>query len=470
MSSKRDPLDRKRVLVIGFERQGQALARWLPTVGAWVTVNDKRTAEQMGLRISDWEGVRFILGEHPEEALDGVHLVCLSGGVPLDLPLVQAAIAAGIPLSNDAQLFAERCPAPILGITGSAGKTTTTTLTGEIMKRAGYTTWVGGNVGHVLIESLRDIQTDHAVVLELSSFQLEIMEFAPAVGAVLNITPNHLDRHKTMEAYIAAKASMVRHQRPPQISVLCEDDPNSKALEAVAGGDLASFSMRTLVADGAFLAGDRLVLAGSASVDGQPRVLCQRHEIPLRGDHNVLNVLAACAISGSFGLATDRPGVEPEAMREAILAFRPVPHRLEVVRVLDGVTYVNDSIATAPERLIAALRSYTEPLVLLIGGADKDLPWEKAASLALQKSRHIILFGKAGEKQVGDKAHKLLKLLGATERELTRVETLEQAVQRAHEVAQAGDVVLLSPGGTSYDAYKDFEARGEHFRQLVLAL
>lgn len=197
--SKRDPLDRKRVLVIGFERQGQALARWLPTVGAWVTVNDKRSAEQMNLKISDWEGVRFILGEHPEEALDGVHLVCLSGGVPLDLPLVQAAIAAGIPLSNDAQLLAERCPAPILAITGSAGKTTTTILTGDIMKCAGYTTWVGGNLGHVLIESLRDIQPDHVVVLELSSFQLEIMNFAPAVGAVLNITPNHLDRHKTMQ-------------------------------------------------------------------------------------------------------------------------------------------------------------------------------------------------------------------------------------------------------------------------------
>lgn len=467
---KRDVLDRKRVLVVGFERQGRALARWLPTLGAWVTVNDKRSAEALQLNPAEWEGVRFILGEHPESALEGIQLVCVSGGVPLDLPLIQAAIAAGIPLTNDAQLFVERCPAPIIAITGSAGKTTTTTLTGDIMRRAGFETWVGGNTGNVLVESLKDIQAHHVVVMELSSFQLELMQFNPAVGAVLNITPNHLDRHKTMEAYINAKANIVAHQAPPHISILCEDDANSKSLENIAGGDLAGFSMRSMVADGAFMAGDRLVLAGYASVDGTPRILCHRDEVPLRGDHNILNVLAACAITGAFGLATDRPGVEPETMREAILNFQAVPHRLEVVRQLHGVTYINDSIATAPERLIAALRAFTEPLVLLIGGADKDLPWDTAVSLALKKARHIVLFGKAGEKQAGDIAHKLLKLMGTSEREVTRVETLEQAVARAREVAQTGDVVLMSPGGTSYDAYKDFEARGEHFRQLVLEL
>ena len=201
-----------------------------------------------------------------------------------------------------------------------------------------------------------------------------------------------------------------------------------------------------------------------------PHVLCQKEEIPLRGEHNVLNVLAACAIAGSLGLAADRPGIEPEIMREAILDFKAVPHRLEVVANVDGVTYINDSIATAPERLVAALRSFEEPLVLLLGGADKDLPWDDAVHLALQKSRCVIIFGKEGKKQVRSKASKLFKLLGADERVLYQVDTLDEAVQKASELAQSGDVVLLSPGGTSYDAYQDFAERGEHFRKIVHSL
>jgi UDP-N-acetylmuramoylalanine--D-glutamate ligase len=251
---------------------------------------------------------------------------------------------------------------------------------------------------------------------------------------------------------------------------LCEDDPVSKALEVLVRGELVTFSARSMVPSGTFCAGNRLIVAGAASFDNSPHVLCQREEIPLRGDHNVLNVLGACAIAGALGLAATLPGIEPDVMRETILKFQPVEHRLEVVREIAGVTYINDSIATAPERLVAALRSFQEPLVLLLGGADKDLPWDEVVHLALQKSRHIVLFGKSGDKQVGDKAIKLLRLLGADEHMMTRVETLEDAVRRASEVAQRGDVVLLSPGGTSYDAYKDFAERGEHFRKLVQAL
>jgi UDP-N-acetylmuramoylalanine--D-glutamate ligase len=465
-----DALHGKRVLVLGFARQGQALARWLPTRGAQVVVNDSRPADQFTIYPDDYPSTRFIFGDHPEEALRRVDLVCVSGGVPLDNPLVVMAQEKGIPLSNDAQLFIERCPAPVIGITGSAGKTTTTTLTSEIVRRAGYDTWLGGNIGHVLLDELPHINPEGVVVMELSSFQLEIMTRSPQIGAVLNITPNHLDRHKTMENYIRAKANIVAHQRQGDIAVLCEDDPNSIGLEAVSPGEIVTFSARKMVADGAFLMGERVILAGSASWDAMPHVLVNKSEIPLRGDHNVLNVLAAAAIAGSLGLATDRPGIDPEVIRQAILEFRPVAHRLEFVRTVNGVTYINDSIATAPERLVAALKSFDEPLVLLLGGADKDLPWESAAHLALKKARHIILFGKEGEKQVGDKVLKLLRLLGARQDLFTRVETLDDAVRRAQEVARPGDVVLLSPGGTSYDAYKDFEARGEHFRQLVAAL
>lgn len=463
-------LKNKNVVILGFGRQGKALARWLPQQGARVVVNDRRSEDDLNINRRDYPGVRFVLGDHPSSVLNRADLVCVSGGVPLQMPLLIEARERDIPLTNDAQLFMERCPAPVIGITGSAGKTTTTTLVGEIVRAAGYKTWVGGNIGDVLLDMLDDIESDDVVVMELSSFQLELMSVSPQVGAILNITPNHLDRHGTMEAYVAAKANILRHQTPSDIAVLSEDDKWCQSLQALVPGELVSFSSRTMVPNGTFAVGNRLVLAGAASYDYVPHVLCERDEIPLRGEHNVANVLAACAIAGALGLAADRPGIAPETMHETIVNFRPVPHRLEHVRTVNDVAYINDSIATAPERLVAALRSFSEPLVLLIGGADKDLPWDEAVHLSLQKARHVILFGKSGAKQVGDKAQRIYNIMGAGADMVTRVETLDDAVAKAHEVAQAGDVVLLSPGGTSYDAYADFAERGEHFRKLVQAL
>ncbi|MCA9912137.1 MAG: UDP-N-acetylmuramoyl-L-alanine--D-glutamate ligase, partial [Anaerolineae bacterium] len=455
-------------LILGFGRQGMALANWLPTLGAQVVVNDRKTESELGINPAAYPGVQFRLGKHAPSLLRNVDLVCISGGHPLDLPIVQEAIKRGIPLTNDAQLFLERCPAPVIGITGSAGKTTTTSLVGDMVRLAGYKTWVGGNIGEVLLDDLSEISKEDVVVMELSSFQLEIMKSSPQVAAILNITPNHLDRHKTMERYMAAKANIVRYQMPEDVAVLCKDDEGSAALQAIVVPDeLVWFSMNDIVADGAFMMGERLMLAGSASYDYVPHVLMERSEIPLRGDHNVMNVLAACAITGAMGLALDLPGVEPETMAQVIREFEPVEHRLETVRVVDDVTYINDSIATAPERLIAALRSFEEPLVLLLGGADKDLPWQDAMHMALRQSRHIVLFGKEGEKQVRTKVMRMLRLLGTQPDLITCVDTLDEAVHAAHDIAQAGDVVLLSPGGTSYDAYPDFAVRGEHFRKIV---
>jgi UDP-N-acetylmuramoylalanine--D-glutamate ligase len=457
---KTDPLFGKRVVVLGFARQGKALARWLPTVGATAVISDTRTAETLGAEMAPFAdtAVEFVLGGHPLSLLEGADALCLSGGVALDLPIVQEALARGIPLTNDAALFLERCPAPVIGITGSAGKTTTTSLTGTIMRQAGYTTHVGGNIGDVLLDVLPTLHASDRVVMELSSFQLEIMSQSPPIAAVLNITPNHLDRHGTMEAYTRAKAQIILHQRVRDVAVLCADDPGSRGLAEAAPGEVVWFSALMMQAEGAFMAGQRLIVSGRASLDGEPRVVCERGEIPLRGDHNVLNTLAACALTGCAG-------VEPAAMAEAIRAFKAVAHRLEMVRVLNGVTWVNDSIATAPERVQAALRSFTEPLVLLLGGKDKKLPWEEMLKLARRQSRHIITFGDAGPMIA-----ELLGKLGAPADFFSPVTTLEAAVARAAQVAQAGDVVLLSPGGTSYDSYKDFEQRGEHFRTLVMAL
>ncbi|MFN8371951.1 MAG: UDP-N-acetylmuramoyl-L-alanine--D-glutamate ligase [Anaerolineae bacterium] len=455
MTQHLDPLHNKRVAIMGFARQGRALARWLPTVGAIPVVSDSKNAEQLKINPADFPQVEFIFNDSQAQLPPNIDVLCVSGGVPLETPMIRDAVEKGVRITNDAQLFLERSPAPVLGITGSAGKTTTTTLTGEVMRRAGYTTYVGGNIGDVLLDVLPQITADDRVVMELSSFQLEIMTVSPQYAMVLNITPNHLDRHGTMEAYTAAKANLILNQTEADVAVLSKDDAGSRGLEDSVVGRLVSFSMREMVADGAFMAGERLIVAGDSSPDGSPTVICERKDILLRGDHNVLNVLAACALTGAAG-------VRPEVMLDVIRGFKGVAHRQEIVRVKDGVTYVNDTIATAPERVLAALRSYHEPLVLLLGGKDKDLPWEEMLGVALGKARHIITFGHAGEMI----ARKIREVYGARDN-VTQVETLEDAVSKAAAVTQPGDVVLLSPGGTSYDAYVDFAARGEHFRKLV---
>lgn len=453
-----DLLTGKQVVIVGFARQGQALARWLPTVGAHPIVTDTKTAEQLNLRYEDYPHVRFLLGETTVDVLDGADMLCISGGVPLDNPLVQEAYDRGMPVTNDAQLFVDRCPAPIIGITGSAGKTTTTTLVGEMCKKNGRTTWVGGNIGSVLLDVMVGIRPDHQVVMELSSFQLELMYSSPTIGGVLNITPNHLDRHGTMENYIRAKAHMIAYQNSADFAVLGRDDLGARMVESIVRGNLLWFSRLEIVPDGAFLAGRRLFVTGHASPNGEPCYVCEIDDIPLRGEHNISNVLAACALAGASGIA-------PEVMAETIKSFKPVAHRLETVRDHNNIKYVNDSIATAPERVIAALKSYDEPMILLAGGADKKLPWDEMVLLALQKTRHIIAFGRDGDIVVNT----VKKYTGGTAH-VTRVQTLEEAVTLAAQMAQSGDVVLLSPGGTSYDAYTDFAARGDHFRRLVMAL
>lgn len=454
-----DPLHGQTMLVLGFARQGRALARWLPTLGARVIVSDSKTAAQLGVDAAGYPGVTLALGDQSETLLAGVDAVCVSGGVPLDLPLVQAARNKGIPLTNDAQLFLERCPAPVIGITGSAGKTTTTSLTGDIVKRAGYRTWVGGNIGDVLLDVLPLIRPTDRVVMELSSFQLELMTVSPDVAAVLNITPNHLDRHGTMENYTRAKAHILSHQTDrSNVAVLGRDDPGSRALAGEVCGSLAWFSAQEQVEDGAYLAGSRLVLNGLCSPDRKPIVIGERDEIRLRGAHNVLNVLAACALTGAIS-------VRPDLMMAAVREFRGVPHRLEIVREVNGVTWVNDSIATAPERVTAALHSFSEPVVLLLGGRDKKLPWDDMIALALRQCRAIIAFGEAGDLV----AEAAARVSGQTNAAI-RTGTLAEAVAQARAAAQPGDVVLLSPGATSYDAYPDFAARGEQFRELVQAL
>jgi UDP-N-acetylmuramoylalanine--D-glutamate ligase len=464
----------QKVLVLGAARQGLALARYLSQLGACVTLNDQRTPEALDEVRHSFEmqadsagtvgvDVSWVLGSHPLELLDEADLVCLSGGVPLTLPIVTEALARGLPLSNDSQIFMENVPCPVIGITGSAGKTTTTTLVGELLKPlAGKDlpgsprrVWVGGNIGLPLIDHLHEIQNDDLVVLELSSFQLEQMTRMPQVGAVLNITPNHLDRHGTLEAYTAAKTRLLSFQNPEDVAVLGMDDPGARKLSGEVCGRLITFGMQRPPegSAGTYLEGGRLWLNDGHGLEDLMAV----EEIPLRGFHNLMNVLAACALVHGAGLPLDH-------IAGVVAHFRGVPHRLEWVRSWKGTEWYNDSIATAPERTLAAIESFDGPLVVLLGGRDKDLPWEALAARIRERVDHVVAFGEAsgiilaalGSWPQGERPYSVVSCEG-----------LVEAVHAAAEAASEGDVVLLSPGGTSFDEFKDFEERGMRFKEWV---
>ncbi len=445
-----DALTGKRLLILGFARQGKALARFAAGVGAEVTISDLRSPATLQSSLDELNDlqINYVLGEHPMSLLKTTDVLAISGGVPADAPFVKAARENGIPVTNDSQEFVRRTPTAVIGITGSAGKTTTTALIGVMAQVAGRRTWVGGNIGRPLIADLDKMEADDVVVQELSSFQLEIWEQSPPIATVLNLTPNHLDRHKTMQAYTQAKANLLRYQSEADIAVLSLDDPGSLALRPLVNGRLRLFSLEKPVTDGAFVQDGKIWLR-----NGMETAVCHVADIQLRGEHNLKNVLAAVTLA-------DSAGIPAQAMYEAVRTFQGVEHRLELVRDIAGVQYINDSIATAPERALAALASYDEPIILLAGGQDKEMAWDAWAQVVPTQVKQIILFGELAE---------LLeeKLQEANPSGLTRVETMAEAVKVAGDTAVAGDIVLLSPGGTSFDAFDNFAERGEEFRELV---
>jgi len=450
------------VVVLGLARQGKALARFLSQRGARVVVSDMKAEAELTAEMAELEdtSVEFILGGHPPELLEGADLLCLSGGVPADLPLARQARLQGIRITNDAQLFLEVCSAPVIGITGSAGKTTTTELVGRMARAAAShsdrSVWVGGNIGRPLISDLDRIRPRDFVVMELSSFQLELMTVSPRLAAVLNLTPNHLDRHATMQAYTAAKSVILAHQSDTDVAVLGREDPGAWALRDRVHGRLITFGVRPSQQPGTFVEDGELRL----QLEGAARSLFPLETIALRGSHNLLNVLAACAIAAAVE-------IEPQAMRAGVEGFAGVEHRLEFVRRVRGADWYDDSIATAPERTAAAIRSFAEPIVLLLGGRDKGLPWDALIRLIQERVEHLVLFG-----ELGPMVRRALQAAGSSERphSIAVVAGLEQAVDAAAQVAGEGDVVLLAPGGTSYDQFVDFAARGEQFKQMVKAL
>lgn len=458
MTGERDFLVGQRVTVIGLGIEGVDVARYAATHGAQVTVADANSPEALAARMSELEGlsINYALGTQQAEAIAESDIVFVSQSVPLDLPALVEARRRGIPIDSMTRYFLEHCPGPTIGISGSSGKTTTTSLVAAMMAADGRPYRVGGNIGTGLLGLLDGIDERTWTVMEISHTQLQLVDRSPHIAAVLNVTPNHLDRF-SWDAYVALKQRLVRFQTADDYVVVNLDDDLSAAMTEITPAQRWFFTLADSVpGKGAFVRDGAIFLR----LDGVEEMVLPVSDIPLRGTHNVANVLAATAIAAAAGVGA-------EAIARAVRAFVAVPHRLEDVADVDGVRYVNDSIASTPERTLAGIRSFEEPLVLLLGGKDKDLPKDELAQEALRRCHGIVFFGADGpllEAAVEANA----AFVAQEERPQTvRVATLAEAVRAARGMAEPGDVVLMSPACTSFDAYRNFEERGEEFRRIV---
>ncbi len=442
----------KRVLVYSLGIEGRDLASWMVAHGAYVVVSDTRSEAHLAAAGAvPPAGVAEVVCDGPLLDPEGFDLVAVSQSVLRHQPAMARARELDVPITSQMRLFLQLCRGRVLGITGSSGKSTTTALVGAMAANAGVDHIVGGNIGQALLGKLDEIRTETAVVLEISHTQLQYTERSPAIAAITNVTPNHLDQF-SWEEYVGLKRNILIHQHEGDIAVLNIDDTTSRAMVPDVRSRLVRTSLHgEVIGDGAWL--DRGVIAarmGARTID-----LSERSQLQLRGDHNVANVVMASAIA----LAAGWP---PKAIADAAREFRGVPHRLEVVGTAVGATWINDSIATSPERTMAGLRAFTEPVVLLLGGREKNLPLDGLQALARERCRAVVCFGESREL--------FCEALSRTVKRCIRVETLAEAVATAAGLVEPGNVVLLSPAGTSFDAFPTFEHRGEAFRILVRGL
>ena len=451
----------KRVLVMGLGVHGGGIgvARYLAKHGAHVTVTDLKPAEQLRDSITQLEGlpIDYVLGEHREADVLQSDIVVRNPGVPREHPLLQLARAHDIPVEMEVSLFFLQCPAPIVGITGTKGKTTTTLLTGAMLKEKDPRSVVAGNLRVSALEMLPQIDATTPVVLELSSWQCEGLEphrLSPHIAGITNLYPDHLNRYQDMADYAAAKALIFVNQKADDCVVLNADQNESRAFASQARSRVIWFS-RTRRVDGVFLSGDEIVHTLDGS-DAAPQRVAARSDIQLPGEHNLENVLAASALA----LAA---GAKPEQVRSALRRFHGAPHRLELVRELDGVAYVNDTTATAPAAAMAALKAIGQNIVWIAGGADKSLDFEALGRSASLRAKAILLL----DGTATDKLDAMIRYGGGGRKLVGRFNSLRAAVAEARRLAQPGDTVLLSPGCASFGMFDNEFERGDQFRAAV---
>ncbi len=448
----------KRVTVVGLGVEGVDTVRYLASRGAEVTVSDAKPRERLAERVRQVADLRvhLSLGENDPVAVRDADAVFLSQGVPLDLPGLDEARGQGVPVWSMLTLFMELCPGPVVGITGSSGKSTTTALVGEMFRADEKPVFTGGNIGVGLLDHLPEIRAYTWAVLEVSHTQLQMASRSPHVACLLNVTPNHLDRF-SWDQYRDLKRNVFRFQTAEDVAVFAYDDPESRAMASESRASCVWFSLgEEIPGDGVYVREDWARFRRGRY--DQP--LFPLSSLRLRGRHNRQNAVAAAAVASACG-------VTPEAIACAAQSFDGIPHRLEHVATLDGADYYDDSIATTPERTLAGIRSYQEPIVLLLGGRGKGLPLEALAQEAQRRCRAVILFGESAP-ELEAALRKGAGGAGAKVARVVRISTLVEAVEAARAAARPGDAVLLSPACTSFDAYDNFERRGEHFRSLVM--
>jgi UDP-N-acetylmuramoylalanine--D-glutamate ligase len=446
-------LKNKRVLVVGLGRSGVAAAFFLQDHGARVTVSDTKSEAQLQKEISGLldRGISLETGRHSERTFRDQDLIVVSPGVPSDQPQLQHARALGIPVIGEVELACRFLQGKIIAITGSNGKTTTTTLVGEILNKSGKKTLVGGNIGTPVISLVGQSSPDHLLVLEISSFQLEtIQQFRPWIAAILNITPDHLDRHRTFQAYVDAKARIFENQQAGDFALLNADDPSCAGLKDKVKAALYWFNRKQPVENGTYLEKDQIVFRASGRVTPVVPV----GDIQLKGAHNLENVLAAVCVAMLAGC-------EPNQVGQAVAGFRGVEHRLEPVATIHGVAYYNDSKATNVDATIKALESFPGNIHIILGGKDKGSDYTVLVPLLRERAKSVYLIGAAAEKIAS-------QIQGATR--IVQSGTLDRAVRQASEAAASGDIVLLAPACASFDQFENYEQRGRIFKELVQAL
>ena len=446
-------LNNKRVLVVGLGKSGVASALFLKSRGARVTVSDSKPESELRneILILLEHGITVETGGHGDRTFRGQDLIVLSPGVPVDAPQLAQARNLGEPVIGEIELAAQFLAGPIAAITGANGKTTTTALAGEIIAAGKFSTLVGGNIGTPAISLVDQAGPATWTVLEVSSFQLEtIAEFRPRIAVILNITPDHLDRHKTFVNYVGAKARVFENQRADDFSILNADEPTTAGLADRTRAQLFWFSRNKEIEKGAFARGTHIYFR-----DGHgEREIMPLADVPLKGAHNLENVLAGVSI----GMLV---GCQPEQIREAVRNFKAVEHRLEFVAKVAGVDYYNDSKATNVDATIKALESFPANILLILGGKDKGSDYTVLTDLLRQRVKRVYTIGAAAGKIES-------QIQGAAEVE--HAETLENAVRRASESAVPGDVILLAPACASFDQFQNYEHRGRVFKETVQSL
>ena len=446
------------VMGLGLFGGGVGAAKFLVSQGADVMVTDLKSAEELSASLKMLNGlpVKFRLGEHSEEDFADADMLIVNPAVPDDSSFLQIACDNDVQIDSELNIFFRFVHAPVIGITGSNGKSTTTSLLGEMLKEAGIKTWVGGNIGVSLLEHLDEIKPDDVVVLEISSFQLELLsriEMSPHISIVTNIAPNHLDRHKTMENYIDSKKTIIHYQTEDDYTILNYDDPALREWEGECKSHILWFSATKELEHGAFLKDNEIII----NHNSKRNVITCPTQTNIKGIHNRQNIMAA-------SYAAIAMHADVESIKNAIAGFTGLEHRLEYVYTINEVQYYNDSKATTPEAAIAGIKAFDSPTILIAGGYNKKVSLNQFAQECVRNTKYVIL--------VGETANNIQELIQSERAglEVYVATSLDESVRKAYEIAESGDVVLLSPACASYGMFTNYEERGKKFKELVYRL